>query len=198
MAVNVYTQRGFTLIELVAGMVIFGIVLAIIATLIAPQGRASFDPLWQTRATELSESLINEISAKAFDEQSDFTGGMKRCGEVGMSLCTQSNDLGPDTGEARADFDDVDDFHGLNLFGPAISDSQGNAPVVNGDVMYRGFGAFVSVMYDDNLDGVNDDDIDGDGALDTGTYSGSTKVITVTITTPGNDSIVSSFVRKNF
>ena len=52
---NNHTIQGFTLIEMIAGIVVFGVVLGIIATIIIPQTKQSFDPLWQVRATELSQ-----------------------------------------------------------------------------------------------------------------------------------------------
>lgn len=191
-------EQGFTLIEMIAGLVVFGVVLGIISTLMVPQSKQSFDPLWQTRATELSQSLFNEISAKAFDEQSDFVGGMVRCNELTASTCTPSADLGADTAETRATFDDVDDYHGLNLSNALIADAQGFTPLINGEAMYEGFTATVAVMYDDNLNGINDDDLNGDGILDSGTLIGNTKVITITITTPNLEQVSASFVRRNF
>lgn len=195
---NNHNEQGFTLIEMIAGIVVFGVVIGIIGTIIIPQTKQSFDPLWQVRATELSQSLYNEINAKGFDERSDFVGGMTRCNEPTAPACTPSGQFGPDTGESRATYDDIDDYHGLNLSNAAISDSQGFTPLINGAAMYQGFTASVSVMYDDNLNGVNDDDLNGNGVLDSGTLVGNTKVITITIITPNDDPIRSSFIRRNF
>lgn len=192
------SQSGFTLVEMIAGIVVFGVVLGIIATIIIPQSRQGFDPMWQIRAVELSQSLVNEIEAKAFDQQSDFVGGMVRCNETTASACTLSGNLGPDAGETRATFNDVDDYHGLVLSNAAIADAQGFTPLINGEAMYEGFTAAVVVMYDDNLNGINDDDLNNDNVLDTGTLVGNTKVITIVISTPIGDQITSSFVRRNF
>ena len=51
---------------MVAGIVVFGIVATIVSSLLLPLSKQSFDPLWQTRAAEVSQSLINEISANAY------------------------------------------------------------------------------------------------------------------------------------
>jgi MSHA pilin protein MshD len=56
---NNHNEQGFTLIEMIAGIVVFGVVIGIIGTIIIPQTKQSFDPLWQVRATELSQSLYN-------------------------------------------------------------------------------------------------------------------------------------------
>jgi MSHA pilin protein MshD len=191
-------QAGFTLVEMIAGIVVFGVVLGIIATIIIPQSRQGFDPMWQIRATELSQSLINEIDAKAFDQQSDFIGGMVRCNETTASACTLSGNLGPDAGETRATFNDIDDYHGLSLSNAAIADAQGFTPLINGEAMYQGFTASIVVMYDDNLNGINDDDLNNDNVLDTGTLVGNTKVVTIAIATPIGDQVTASFVRRNF
>lgn len=184
-------SRGFTLIEMVAGMVVFGIVAAIVSSLLMPLTKQGFDPLWQTRAAEISQSLINEIAAKAFDENSDFVGGDVRCNESSAPSCTTAGSLGPEPTETRASFDDVDDYHGLSLSGSGIVDAQGNAPLVNGESIYTGFTAEVSVFYDDNMDGTNDD-------TGTGLYIGNTKLITITVTTPSTDKIRISTLRGNF
>lgn len=177
---------GFTLIELVIGMVVFSIVLAIITTLIASQARNSVEPMLQVRATELAQSLLNEISAKSFDENSDRAGGLLRCGETGASHCSAINAIGPD-GETRASFDDVDDYHGLNQTDNNISNSQGEELTVAGRQLYSGFRAQVSVVYDDNQDGVADT-----------TIGSKHKLITVTITTPSKQSLIFSTYRSNY
>ncbi|WP_026376635.1 type IV pilus modification PilV family protein [Aestuariibacter salexigens] len=191
-----HVRRGFTLIEIVVGLVLFSIVLLTVTTLIAPQVRRGVDPIWQVRAAELAQSLMNEISAKSFDEASNRGGGMTRCNEG--TDCTPSASLGPDAGESRDIFDDVDDYHGLNQSGAAILNTLGNQLSAEGVSLYAGFTAQVSVFYDDNVDGVNDDDTDGDGTLDSGTYVGNTKLISVTITTPGGERLAFSRLRSNF
>lgn len=88
------SQHGFTLMEMVIGIVVFSIVLLLVVTLIAPQARRGIDPIWQVRAAELGQSLITEISAKAFDQHSDMAGGLLRCNEVTATPCTPAAFLG--------------------------------------------------------------------------------------------------------
>ncbi|MFT6209390.1 MAG: MSHA pilin protein MshD, partial [Colwellia sp.] len=78
---HVNKPRGFTLIELVVGIVVFSIALMLFTSLIVPQAVRSVDPIFQVRATELAQSLINEIVSKPFDENSNRTGGTARCNE---------------------------------------------------------------------------------------------------------------------
>lgn len=188
--------KGFTLIELVIGMVVFSIVMLVITSLIAPQSKRSIDPIWQARAAELGQSFISEIQAKSFDENSSRSGGSLRCNEG--TPCTSSSALGPDVGETRIDFNDVDDFAGLSATGSAIQSAVGATMTADGVNLYQGFSVDISVVYDDNEDGHNDDDSDGDGVNDTGTYVGNVKLITVTVTTPGGDAIPFTLYKWNF
>ncbi len=74
-------QAGFNLIEVVVGIVTFAVVLTIVNSVIAPQATKSVDPIHQVRATELAQSMFNEILGKLYDENSDRSGGRIRCGE---------------------------------------------------------------------------------------------------------------------
>ena len=86
--------RGFTLIELIIGIVVFTIIMLVIIGVIGPQSRLSIEPIWQIRASELAQSLLTEINAKSFDEQSDHSGGNTRCNE-GQS-CTRPDNRSND------------------------------------------------------------------------------------------------------
>lgn len=178
------SANGFTLIELVVGMVVFSVVMLIVINLVATQSRRSIDPIWQVRATELASSMTSEIMSKAFDEVSTALTGNQRCNEGG-STCTASANLGPD-GESRDEFDDVDDYHGLNEASGNILNTLGTPMLVDGEPLYKGFSASVSVFYDNNLDGVDD------GVV------GNAKLIVITVTTPDNEAIRFSRYRWNF
>ncbi|WP_416307204.1 type IV pilus modification PilV family protein [Neptunicella sp. SCSIO 80796] len=170
-------QYGFNLIELIIGIVVFSIALMIILSLIVPQSARSIDPIYQVRATELAQSMLNEITAKAFDENSDKAGGLLRCGETGATNCTVPADLGAE-GEDRRQFDDVDDYNGLSV----LADSMGN-PLSN---LYVGFAVQVRVFYDADMDGIDDNAI------------GNSKLIQVTVITPNNEDIVFTTFRANY
>ncbi|MCU7554688.1 prepilin-type N-terminal cleavage/methylation domain-containing protein [Alteromonas sp. ASW11-19] len=171
-------DRGFTLIELVAGMVVFSIVIVIVVNLVMSQASRSVDPVVQSRASHLAESLLQEIMRTRFDENSAASAPGSRCNEA--TPCTPSSGLGPDSGETRSNFDDVDDFHGLSVSGSSIQDSRGQAVSAGGNAAFAGFAVAVQVFYDDNLDGVRD----GSGA-----YTGNVKLVSVTVTTPLNEAI---------
>lgn len=121
---------GFTLIELIVGIVVMAIALVVISSFLVPQARRSIEPVYQFRAAELGSSLMNEILSKSFDEQSDHTGGgLWRCSEPRpngqATSCTPASDYGPDAAtELRQNYNDVDDYDTAGSF-LAISDSMG-------------------------------------------------------------------------
>jgi len=173
---------GFTLIELVVGIVVFSIALVLFTSLMVPQAIRSVDPIFQVRASELGQSLMNEISSKSFDEESDRTGGGDPCDPA----CTSSINLGPDGSESRTTFDDVDDYHGLNVSDGEIKNSLNETTVLNDGNLYQGFSVSVSVVYDAAMDGTAD------------TAVGNTKLITVTVTTPNDEDIIFSSFRSQY
>src|SRR5690554_7972709 len=113
-------QGGFTLIEIVVGIVTLGIALALLTVLLFPQAKRSAEPLLQMRAAELGIALMNEITSKSFDENSDHSGGAVRCNETGAPTCSVT--LGPE-GETRDNYNDVDDYHGLSNMTNSLGDN---------------------------------------------------------------------------
>jgi len=172
-------MQGFTLIELVIGMVILSISFSLITSLILPLGEKSAKQVHQVRASELGQSMMNEILARAFDENSDMTGGLIRCSEAETS-CTSAGNLGADAGEnSRADFNDVDDYNAFNFSTEtnALGDSYAD--------LYPGFSVRVNVCYSN--------------------FSNScsasvqlAKLITIIVTTPQNFDFTFSFYKGNF
>lgn len=148
----------------------------------------SADQLHQIRAAELGQSMLNEIQARAFDENSDRNGGFVRCGETGADACTANDKLGPDTVsgvlESRNSFNDVDDYDGLVLAEDALGNDLSD--------IYTNFTVAVSVC--------NDGDYDGICSANTATSADmfTAKLITVTITTPSGLAIDFSTYRANF
>jgi MSHA pilin protein MshD len=126
-------DRGFTLIELIVGIVLLAVALTGILGLLINQAPQAVDPVQQVRAAQLAQRLAGEMLQKSFDEQSDHNGGGYRCGEtfngqfygdcscpVGVA-CTQRppapaitgwqpSAYGPDGGPAPYAYNDVDDF----------------------------------------------------------------------------------------
>lgn len=157
---------GFTLVELIAGIVIMAIAMTALTAVLFPHANRSVDPVYQVRAAELGQSLMNEVMGKAFDENTNLNSGT-RCGENGTT-CTAPNSLGPD-GEVVNQYDDVDDYHGYNQAAAQLSNND------TYDTLYPRFTFSIAVIYDDDLDGTGDSD------------KRLFKQITVTVKTPGDE-----------
>lgn len=154
------TQRGFTLIEIIIGIVVIAIVTLVVTAGMGPLFRQSVDPWQQVRAAELGQSLMNEIMARKFD---DANTASYRCSASGPEQCTNppnpTSDSCPtvgnplphiDNSETRADFDDVDDFNCVGITTTELSNIFGDGIDAN---YYRGFSAEVRVyaVVDDQL-----------------------------------------------
>lgn len=178
------TQRGFTLIETIVGIVLLSLAFSIFTSLIYPLSHQNAEQVHQIRAAELGQSMINEIMGKAFDDKSDMSGGVRRCGEPGYVGCTSvigkeflNGVSGPI--ESRGTFDDVDDYHGLNIIGSSLGDSNLN---------YTGFEVTVTVENDSNYS----------GKFDGGDDNKTAKLIKVTVKTPQAFDFVFSAYKANF
>ena len=184
------SASGFTLIELVVGMLVFAIALSFFSSLILPQITRSVEPIFQVRATELAQSLTNEISGKAFDEHSSRNGSLLRCNEGDEPACSAPSELGPDgvapDVEIRGSFNDVDDYHGLYEADGGILGAAGERIILGTHNLYQGFSARVSVVYDEDMNGQADN------------VTGISKLIAVTITTPNDENLVFATYRSNF
>lgn len=95
-------QRGATLVELVMTIVIISVAIAgVVGAFALISGRGA-DPLNQTRAVELAQLYIDEIITKKYDDSTPQGGFPKYSGGC---------NIGPDGGESRGSFNDVDDYH---------------------------------------------------------------------------------------
>jgi MSHA pilin protein MshD len=87
-------QRGATLVELLVSIVIVAIAASTVLGLLAMTTAASADPMIRHQAAAIAESYLEEILLKSLVDPD-----------------------GVDGEGARADFDDVDDYDGLNDIG---------------------------------------------------------------------------------
>ncbi|HEY0961436.1 MAG TPA: type II secretion system protein [Pseudomonadales bacterium] len=161
-------QGGFTLIEMVASIVILAIALVGVANMVSLGTGNSANTLLQTRAMALGESYLDEIMGRRFDERSAASGFDPCYGLDPMDPERCSAVLGPDPGESSRDrYDDVDDYNGFEEGDGAtlLEDVEGNEREG-----YENFHVAVAVRYagDDEVLGLDETDA---------------KLITVTITT---------------
>ncbi|MBO1270631.1 type II secretion system protein [Shewanella sp. 4t3-1-2LB] len=118
-------RQGFTLIELVIGMLVLSIAIVLLTSVLFPQSDRAAATLQRVRASELAGSVLNEIWGKAYDENSGF-GGVPACGSNDGISC--STVFGSD-GENRNDYDDVDDYNDLKESAEMLNSSQTYAAV---------------------------------------------------------------------
>ena len=62
-------QCGFTLVEIIVGLVTLGLSFVILTIIIFPQAQRSAEPVLQIRAAALGQALLDEIMSKGFDQQ---------------------------------------------------------------------------------------------------------------------------------
>ncbi|MFT5178388.1 type IV pilus modification PilV family protein [Alteromonas sp.] len=125
-------ENGFTLLELVIGIVVFTISLTVVLSLIVPQAEQTAEPFRQVKAAKLGQSLMNDILSRSYDENSDRSPPFVTCNAKGNCSTT----LGPEEAN-EDDYDDVDDYNGYT-----VNDVGGN---------YSSFGFTVTVDYDSDL-----------------------------------------------
>ncbi|MDX1706301.1 prepilin-type N-terminal cleavage/methylation domain-containing protein [Pseudidiomarina sp.] len=138
--------RGFTIIEIVIGIVVLAIALVGLSATLFPQASRSVDPVYQVRATELGQSLLIEMISLSFDQANNQAGGNNRCSASPPRVCTDPANLGPDSGESREDYNDVDDFNGFSTSGDLLT----GATISE---LYKNFIVSVAVCYASSING---------------------------------------------
>ncbi|MBO1518766.1 type IV pilus modification PilV family protein [Oceanisphaera pacifica] len=100
-------QAGFSLFELVLGIVLLGILMAGSLAMLINLAPKTVDPAMEVRAAQLAQRLLNDISLQKYDHNNSHLA----CGTTNAELCTLPENYGPDVAElALADFNDVDDY----------------------------------------------------------------------------------------
>ncbi len=137
-------QAGLTLVELLATIVVLAIALTGITVMLQGGISRSADTMLQVRSVALAQAYLDEILGKRFDENS-ANNGVPPCRAASPRLCTAEGSFGPDGGEIRRRYDDVDDYHGLDEGDGQVNplqDAEGNTR--NG---YDNFRVQVDVRY---------------------------------------------------
>lgn len=99
------TVQGVTLVELVITIVILSVALVAVVSVYSTATERSADPLIYAKSIELGQTYLDEIMTKNYDETTP-AGGVPAV--VVGSLST----LGADGESGRAEYNDVDDYHG--------------------------------------------------------------------------------------
>ena len=170
----------------IVGIVVLGIALLMISSILGPMYIRSSEPWHQVRAAELGHSLMNEIMATSFDENSSRGTNLLRCGESGAPNCIAAIPACPATGmssateEASRDlYNDVDDFHCFRGDGAAVSN------ILNESLAdsYRNFQVQVLVSY---------------AGADLGVASQSVKRVDIRVILPSGETIPFSSYKGNW
>lgn len=114
-------QRGLTLVELVAAIVVLGVGLAGVVMTINGGVGHSADPMVEAQATAVAQAYIEEITARNFCDPDFSTTCATACTTSACGTCAGA--FGP--AETRATFDDMCDYDGLQNVG--ARDQFGNA-----------------------------------------------------------------------
>lgn len=161
------SQKGVTLIEMVITIVILGIALSALISSLSSGISQSATPLWESRSLELTQAYLDEILAMKFDGTQPLGGG------VVSGVCAISTD-----GQSRANFDDVDDYDGLNDSPPQLIETSLDMST------YSDFSVLVSVSCSGTELNLSDDAF--------------AKRIVVTVNVPGGQSRSVAVYKGNF
>ena len=182
---KILLSQGFTLIEIIIGLVLSTLSISLVATAIFPLMTRSVEPLFQIRAAEIAQSILDDVMSRRYDETTPL-GGAPIC-SITTVPCTAIASLGVDTGEShRGTFDDVDDYHRFCNADNDIEDVFGDNLSTGG--FTPGYTFRMCVGYDGNYNGVTNQAAEQNA-----------KLITVTVTPPMQASpVVISVYRANY
>ena len=149
------TLRGFTLIESIVVMVVMAIVMVTMTSFLVPQISQSADAHYQSRAKSLGQSLMTQILARNFDQNSQTLGGVARCSSIdtGSTACTSDAAFGSDVVsgvlETPSHFNDVDDYIGCWAASPTASCENNLYDLISSgaDSAYHNFRVTIDVAY---------------------------------------------------
>lgn len=133
-------QLGLSLVELVMFIVVLGLALTAVLKAFTQATAASVDPQLRRQALAIAESLMEEVQLMPYTYCGADDANVATAQAVG-DCATLPEAIGPEAGEARGSFDNVNDYHGLAMAG--IVDIT-NSPVAG----LSGYSANVSVAPD--------------------------------------------------
>jgi MSHA pilin protein MshD len=169
-------QHGVTLVELVISVVILSIAMVAVLNSFSFSMKHSADPLWRNKTLKLVQLYFDEILSKNYDHSTPV-GGVP---VLANPSCVPAS-LGPDSPggvlEVRANYNDVDDYDGLND-APPVSLTGGL------DASYAAYRVSVEV--------------DCDGTTVSASGANHAKKVTLVVTPPGQNSITFAAYKGNF
>ena len=104
---SLFTEKGFTLIEIIMIIVIVSIAIPALLFIVAEGTKQGVDAELRVTAINVAQQLLEEIKTKCFDETSVS-------GTTCIQTAAASTTLGPEAGEVMLSlYNDVDDFNDL-------------------------------------------------------------------------------------
>lgn len=183
-------QHGLSIIELLVFIVVVGIAVTGVLQVYSATSRTSADPMIRKQAMAVAESLLEEVLSKPYtycdpdDAQADTATGAF-IGPTGCATTTEAG-IGREVaqGESRysntTPFDNVNDYHGFNM----NAGTNGIRDLT--DTAIPGLGAYTATVR-----------VQAAGAFN-GIPAGNTLRVTVTVTAPGNQTIVLTGYRTRY
>lgn len=170
------SNRGFTLIEIIIVIVLIGSMMAGMSVVFISNINKSHYPYLRQRALAVATAFLDEIQHKRWNENTPLGGGCVNTAATTCSGGAAMAAIGPDGGETRSDYDDIDDYSGINQSPP--QDSSGtNMPG------YAGFSVIITVEEPaSDWEGVEQEDV---------------RLITITVTSSAGETISLSTYRVN-
>lgn len=114
---NPAAEKGFSLVEVIITIVIIGIALVAAISGWGTIARHSADVMWQTKVSYLGQAYLEEILSRRFDENTPVGGGScsPACSDENTEFgVTGGAPFVSKDGESRENFDDVDDYDGID------------------------------------------------------------------------------------
>ncbi|NOY72774.1 MAG: type II secretion system protein [Gammaproteobacteria bacterium] len=171
------SQHGFTLIETIIVIVLVGTMMAGMSALFVSGIEDSHRPYLRQRALAVSTAMMDEILHKRWNENSPLGGGCVNTGSTCTSNVTMMTSIGAETGEARADYDDIDDYSAIINQSPPQNSNGIDMPG------YNGFSLTVSISQP--------------GANWNGIIAADVRLITVSVTSSSNETLALTAYRVN-
>lgn len=105
---------GFTLVELVIAIAVFAAAAAGVLLVFTETVGRSADPLIRAQARSIAEAYMDEITLKAYENPDDPDDENGNGGESGQECGSGGSSDVSESGENRATYDDVWDYHSIN------------------------------------------------------------------------------------
>jgi MSHA pilin protein MshD len=109
---------GFTLVELVIAIAVFAAAAAGVLLVFTETVGRSADPLIRVQARSIAEAYMDEITLKAYENPDDPGAENGNSGESGQDCGSGGSSNVSESGEDRATYDDVWDYHSINNEAP--------------------------------------------------------------------------------